>query len=41
MKFEKCLSTTIKSAVYVASWRGLKVVAKTVKDVRRAARSAI
>lgn len=34
VKFDKCLSTTIKSAVYVATWRGLKVVAKTVKDVK-------
>ena len=24
VKFDKCLSTTIKSAVYVATWRGLK-----------------
>ncbi|CAJ1395830.1 unnamed protein product [Effrenium voratum] len=32
--FQKCLSTTIKSAVYVANWRGLKVVAKTVKDIK-------
>ncbi|CAE7255068.1 unnamed protein product [Symbiodinium pilosum] len=34
VQFGKCLSTTIKSAVYLATWRGLKVVAKTVKDVR-------
>lgn len=34
VKFDKCLSTTIKSAVYFATWRGLKVVAKTVKDVK-------
>lgn len=34
VKFDKCLSTTIKSAVYIANWRGLKVVAKTVKDVK-------
>lgn len=33
--FDTCLSTTIKSAVYVANWRGLKVVAKTVKDVSK------
>mmetsp|Transcript_73050 Transcript_73050/g.171307 ORF Transcript_73050/g.171307 Transcript_73050/m.171307 type:complete len:626 (-) Transcript_73050:144-2021(-) len=34
VSFGKCLSTTIKSAVYLATWRGLKVVAKTVKDFK-------
>lgn len=29
----KCLSTTMKSAVYLATWRGTKVVAKMVKQV--------
>eukprot|EP00440_Ansanella_granifera_P058582 gb/GFBE01063493.1/.p1 GENE.gb/GFBE01063493.1/~~gb/GFBE01063493.1/.p1 ORF type:complete len:553 (+),score=110.23 gb/GFBE01063493.1/:1-1659(+) len=31
--FGKCISTTIKSAVHIATWRGTKVVAKTIKDV--------
>jgi len=29
--FQDCFSTTLKSAVYLADWRGTKVVAKTVK----------
>lgn len=33
VKLGKCLGTTMKSAVYVASWRGTRVVAKMVKQV--------
>ena len=28
VQFGKCLSTTIKSAVYLATWRGLKAMAE-------------
>lgn len=34
VQFGKCISTTLKSSVYVATWRGLKIVAKTLKDHR-------
>jgi len=33
VQFEKCISTTLKSAVHIAQWRGLKVIVKRVVDV--------
>ncbi|CAE8702025.1 unnamed protein product, partial [Polarella glacialis] len=34
LQLGNCISTTVKSAVYLASWRGTKVVVKMVKDDR-------